>query len=395
MIKKEQNPSGLDTLVNNLYGNPYQGEEVSDLDNQVFDDPVEDIDKQNTTIDTPDHNANQVTEDGNADDLTVGNDDSKIPDDINNDPTKDNKDGNKDNSSIDDTINDDNIDPSDEEVTEAQQVNALFDAVGESLGWNMADINEEDRPLTVDDLTKYLGKVVEQNSTPSYADDRIQQLDEYVKNGGKFEDFYQIQQQSLSLDDIDIENEDNQIAIIKDLLKHNGYSNEQIDNKISRYQDADMLYEESQDALERLKIIRNDELESNAQQQKQIAEQQRAQQEEFFNSVTTDINNLNSIRGITVPKDDRKALYDYIFKVDQNGMSQYQKDFNQNLSKNLIESAYLTMKGDALISGAKKTGETSATEKLRKLMRHQTKNHTRYNAQDKQKSATDLLNGMF
>ena len=395
MSKKKQNPSGLDTLVNNLYGNPYQGEEVSDLDNQVFDDPVEDIDKQNTTIDTPDPNANQVTEDGNADDLTVGNDDSKIPDDINNDPTKDNKDGNKDNSSIDDTINDDDIDPSDEEVTEAQQVNALFDAVGESLGWNMADINEEDRPLTVDDLTKYLGKVVEQNSIPSYADDRIQQLDEYVKNGGKFEDFYQIQQQSLSLDNIDLENEDNQITVIKDLLKHSGYSNEQIDNKISRYQDADMLYEESQDALERLKTIRKDELERNAQQQKQVEEQQRVQQEEFFNSVTTDINNLDSIRGITVPKEDRKALYDYIFKVDQNGMSQYQKDFNQNLSKNLIESAYLTMKGDTLISGAKKTGETSATEKLRKLMRHQTKNHTRYNAQDKQKSATDLLNGMF
>lgn len=395
MSKKKQNPSGLDTLVDNLYGNPYQGKEVTDLDNQVFDDPAEDIDKQNTTIDTPDPNANQAAEEGNADDLTIGNDDSKIPDDINNDPTKDNKDGNKNDSSIDNTINDDDIDPSDEEVTEAQQVSALFDAVGESLGWNMADINEEDRPLTVDNLTKYLGKVVEQNSIPSYADDRIQQLDEYVKNGGKFEDFYQIQQQSLSLDGIDIENEDNQIAVIKDLLKHSGYSNEQIDNKISRYQDADMLYEESQDALERLKTIRKDELERNAQQQKQIEEQQRVQQEEFFNSVTTDINNLDSIRGIAVPKEDRKALYDYIFKVDQNGMSQYQKDFNQNLSKNLIESAYLTMNGDTLISGAKKTGETSATEKLRKLMRHQTKNHTRYNAQDKQKSATDLLNGMF
>lgn len=395
MSKKKQNPSGLDTLVDNLYGNPYQGKEVTDLDNQVFDDPAEDIDKQNTTIDTPDPNANQAAEEGNADDLTIGNDDSKIPDDINNDPTKDNKDGNKNDSSIDNTINDDDIDPSDEEVTEAQQVSALFDAVGESLGWNMADINEEDRPLTVDNLTKYLGKVVEQNSIPSYADDRIQQLDEYVKNGGKFEDFYQIQQQSLSLDGIDIENEDNQISVIKDLLKHNGYSNEQIDNKISRYQDADMLYEESQDALERLKTIRKDELERNAQQQKQIEEQQRVQQEEFFNSVTTDINNLDSIRGIAVPKEDRKALYDYIFKVDQNGMSQYQKDFNQNLSKNLIESAYLTMNGDTLISGAKKTGETSATEKLRKLMRHQTKNHTRYNAQDKQKSATDLLNGMF
>jgi hypothetical protein len=51
-------------------------------------------------------------------------------------------------------------------------------------------------------------------------------------------------------------------------------------------------------------------------------------------------------------------------------VSQYQKDFNKNLSKNLIESAYFTMKGDALVSDAKRTGETSAAEKLRKLMRH-------------------------
>jgi hypothetical protein len=90
----------------------------------------------------------------------------------------------------------------------------------------------------------------------------------------------------------------------------------------------------------------------------------------FFEDVTKNINSLNDIRGISVPKEDRKALYDYIFKVDQSGVSQYQKDFNQNLTKNLIESAYFTMKGDALVNGAKRTGETSATEKLRKLLRH-------------------------
>jgi hypothetical protein len=92
---------------------------------------------------------------------------------------------------------------------------------------------------------------------------------------------------------------------------------------------------------------------------------------------------LTDIRGIAIPKEDRKALFDYIFKVDQSGMSQYQKDFNENLSKNLIESAYFTMKADALISGAEKKGESSAAEKLRKMLRHTTKNHTTYNADDK------------
>lgn len=83
--------------------------------------------------------------------------------------------------------------PSESDITEAQQVGLLFDAVGESLGWNMADIEEEDRPLTVDDLTTYLSNVVKENSVPQYADERIQMLDEYVKNGGKFEDFYTAQ----------------------------------------------------------------------------------------------------------------------------------------------------------------------------------------------------------
>ena len=117
----------------------------------------------------------------------------------------------------------------------------------------MADIDEEDRPLTVDALTKYLADTVRQNSKPEYADDRIQQLDEFVRNGGKFEDFYQRQSDSLQLDDIDMEDEVNQKAVIRELLKHSNYSDEQINKKIARYEDNDMLYEESEDALDRLK----------------------------------------------------------------------------------------------------------------------------------------------
>jgi len=132
-------------------------------------------------------------------------------------------------------------------------VGLLFDAIGDSLGWNMADIDEEDRPLTVDALTKYLADTVRQNSKPEYADDRIQQLDEFVRNGGKFEDFYQRQSDSLQLDDIDMEDEVNQKAVIRELLKHSNYSDEQINKKIARYEDNDMLYEESEDALDRLK----------------------------------------------------------------------------------------------------------------------------------------------
>ena len=81
--------------------------------------------------------------------------------------------------------------------------------------------------------------------------------------------------------------------------------------------------------------------------------------------------------------------------MDSEGKSQYAKDFEKNLSKNLIESAYFTMKADALISNAEKKGESSAAEKLRKMLRHTSKNHTTFNADEKQKSVTDLLAGSF
>ena len=154
--------------------------------------------------------------------------------------------------------------------------------------------------------------------------------------------------------------------------------------------------EESEDALERLKTIRQQEIEENSRRQEEYAKAQEQQAKEFYQNVTKEINSLTNIRGIAIPKEDRKALFDYIFKVDQNGISQYQKDFNENLSRNLIESAYFTMKADTLINGAQRQGETSAAEKLRKMLRHSSKNHTVYNAdENKQKSVVDLATGLF
>lgn len=388
--KKENKPSALDEMLGSIYGNGAETTDTTDVTNMGRQDSVVEV---NTDKETPDTEDGDSEDNKNKGEFTVGNDDSDVPEHILNNSKEDD---NKDNTDVNDDIDNSNdSEPSEEEVTEAQQVSALFDAVGESLGWNMKDFNDDDKPVTVDQFTEYLGKVVEQNSVPQYADERIAKLDEYVKNGGKFEDFYAKQQESLSFENLDLENESNQKSVIRELLKYNGYTDEQINNKISRYEDADMLYDESEDALERLKFIRQQEIEDSRKQQEELAKQQEEQSKQFFQNVSQDISSLDSIRGISIPKEDRAALYDYIFKVDQDGISQYQKDFNANLSKNLIESAYFTMKGDALVSGAKRDGETSAAEKLRKLLRHTSKNHTTYNSQQKQKSAAELVSGLF
>lgn len=384
--KKNTIPSGFEDILGNIYSNAEQGEGSTDMDTLmepnvplVEDDNNDDVPPVNNNPEDGD-NQDQIDDPNAHEDNSPEPPANQVPPVTTPEPSVDNQ---------------DEEDPTEADVIEAQQVGLFFDALGNSLGWNMDEIDEKDRPLTVDQLTEYMKAVVTENSVPEYADERIQALDEYVKNGGKFEDFYARQQEALTLDNIDLEDENNQKAVVRELMKRSGYTDEQINKKISRYEDSDMLYEESEDALDRLKHLRQAEVEEATRQQEEMAKQQEEQSRQFFDTVTNDINSLTNIRGIAIPKEDRKALFDYIFKVDQNGQSQYTKDFNKNLSKNLIESAYFTMKADALISSAKNTGETSAAEKLRKMLRHSAKNHSTYNADDKTKSVTDIVSGMF
>ena len=379
MNKDTTKPTSFDSLLSSVYGDPAEGTSKTDMDTaNEFENVVED----KIPADNP-------AEEINADDTdpSAKDDDSTIPQNTINNDQKENP---------VETIN--NVaEPSDADVREAEQVGLFFDAIGQSLGWNMDDIKEEDRPLTVDNLTDYIRKVIDQNSVPQYADERVQQLDEYVKNGGKFEDFYGQQQTSLSYDNLDMDDETNQKNVISELLRYNGYTDEQIKNKIERYEDADMLEEESEDALSRLKTIKKQQIEYEQQQQQLYMQQQEEQQRAFYAQCMNQINNLQSVQGIQIPASDRAKLADYIFNVDQDGISKFQKDYNDQdkFINNLLTTAYITMKGDSLITTAKRDGESSATEKLRKILRHSSRNRSTYNTEEKPKSAVELASKFF
>ena len=385
MARRKKNPLGdFEDALNSLgFGGSEGGASVTDIDSQdtvdtVLDEPNDDIDN----LDNPD--ANTVTEDNKeVEDPNVHEDNTEIPDNILNNTS----DNNTVNVNEEETTED--VDNSNAEVPgEAEQIGAFFDAFAEANGWSVAD---NEKPTNVDELVDYIKDVVSENSVPQYADDRIAQLDQYVKNGGRFEDFYQTQQRTLSYDNINIEDESNQKAVVRDYYKLQGMNDEQINRKIERYEDADMLEDEATDAIGYLKAYEAQQAQYMAQQQEAQRQAQEQQAVQFAEDLTNGINSLTNIRGIAIPKEDKKALYDYITKTDADGLTQYQKDFQGNLVNNLLESAYFTMKGDALLGEAQRNGQTSAASKLRNMLRHQTKNHSSYNVgTEKQPQAWEI-----
>ncbi len=378
---KKVDLSAFDNVLDGLgYGNVMHQEEVSDTTNDILD---------NDDIDNLDDN-DDITSNVNAEDNESTNenfeDNTEIPEDILNDTNNTTSDSNEDDNSEQNATTEVN-------ENEVSNVGAFFDAFAEELGWDVADDN---KPTNVQELVDYMGAMIEQNSKPHYADERIARLDEYVRNGGSFEDFYQRQQQSMSYDNMDMEDESNQKAVIREYLRYQGYEDDQINRKIERYEDGDLLEDEASDAVVRLKSIQQQQIAAQELQQQQAKRAQEEQAQQFITNLTDTISSLDNIRGIKIPKSDQKELFDYITKVDADGYTKYQKDFNANMVNNLIESAYFTMKGDTLLNEAKSTGRTSAANKLRTMLRHQSTNHSRYNVnENKQRSVVDLASQFY
>ena len=266
---------------------------------------------------------------------------------------------------------DDNIeevednDTSDDNKSEEVIVN-FFDSLSEQLGWD--DVDDEEKPKTAEELIEYFRDVIEENSVPNYASEEVEKLDEFVRNGGNLKDYFSIDA-DLDLDNIEVEdNEINQKLIVKEFLKEKGFSTKQIEKKITKYEDAGILEDEATDALEALRDIKAERKEKLLEQQQKQAREAEKQQQEFFQNVVSEIKGMNSIYGIDIPEKDKRALLEYIFKPDADGVTKYQKDYAKSL-KNLITSAYFTMKGDNLITIAKQKGRKDALDNFKNSLR--------------------------
>lgn len=253
-----------------------------------------------------------------------------------------------------------------EDNNEENVVTNFFDAVAEKLNWEFEE--GEDKPKNVDELINYFQNVIEENSKPEYSSEEVEALDNFVKQGGDLKKYLTIDAE-LDLDDIDIEDEANQKLVVKQLLKEKGFSTKKIDKLVSRYEEAGLLEDEAQDALEDLKEVKEEKKKQLLEDQKKAYQIQLQRQQQFYDNVVSEIKGLKNIRGITVPEKDKKVLMDYILKPDTDGKTKYQKDYAKGGVKNLIESAYFTMNADKLIEAAKREGNNSAIDKFRRSLK--------------------------
>lgn len=254
------------------------------------------------------------------------------------------------------------IDNNQGEDIESNAVTSFFEALSDKMGWELDE--DEEIPQTPEELVEYFKDVIEENSVPQYASEEVEALDNFVKNGGNLRDYFQIDG-DLDLEEINIEDSEvNQKLVIKEFLKEKGFNAKQIEKKLTKYEEAGLLEDEATDALEALRDIKEQKKQQLLEEQEKSASELKKRQQEYFNSVVTEIKGMDNIRGIKIPQKDKQALLEYIFKPTADGKTQYQKDYSKSV-KNLLESAYFTMKGDILLKAAKSEGSNAAINKFK------------------------------
>lgn len=266
----------------------------------------------------------------------------------------------EDNEHNDDPDND--IDNNQGEDIESNAVTSFFEALSDKMGWELDE--DEEIPQTPEELVEYFKDVIEENSVPQYASEEVEALDNFVKNGGNLRDYFQIDG-DLDLEEINIEDSEvNQKLVIKEFLKEKGFNAKQIEKKLTKYEEAGLLEDEATDALEALRDIKEQKKQELLEAQEKRARELKKRQQEQFNTVVSELKGMDNIRGIKIPQKDKQALLEYIFKPTADGKTQYQKDYSKSV-KNLLESAYFTMKGDTLLKAAKSEGSNAAINKFK------------------------------
>ena len=265
----------------------------------------------------------------------------------------------------------------DEEIPE-EAVHGLFDIFSEKLGLDLDD--DFEKPKTIDEFIEVLNNIVEENSIPEYANDEIKQLDDFVRNGGKLNDFIKLNQE-FDIEDVDISNENSQKLVLRKFLEHQGFGKEQINKKLEKYEDAGILEDEAEDALEELKIIKEKSKEKLLSDQEKQNKLRIQEQQETFDNVVSTIKSLDNINGIAISSKEKQELIKYIFEPTKSGKTQWQEDGKD--IKNIVISAYFTKSGPALIDSATKKGKSEAYSKLKTALRQPSGNKTRTIPQDK------------
>lgn len=232
------------------------------------------------------------------------------------------------------------------------------------------ELEEEDKIESEKDLAK----VVNKNIKKGIAQDRAklpedaQKFLEFVDNGGRPSDFHKYYYSEASFEDFDITDEDNKKYVIKEALRLEEYTDEEINEEIELYEDSGKLDKKAEVFLKKLQKIEKQNKDLLLETQKAYAKEQEALRTKEWEDFRKGLFDKEEIGGFKMTPKMKEDTWNYMTKVvdKKTGETQYQKDSKENSDARYIFAYLLKNKWD--IKSLEKQVETKQVGKLKEKL---------------------------
>lgn len=254
---------------------------------------------------------------------------------------EDDKDTSKDDEEEISEIDDDSIE---EDKDIEYSYKALANFLAEEGAIDFEDSEDiEDTPDIIKDAVFNTAKNMVEEYKESIPEEGKDFLD-YLEKGGDPSKYFQSLERPIDFNELNLEDDKNQKRVVGELLKSQGYSDDEIKETIQDYEDGLILEKQAKLASKKLeKVYEKKKEQLIASQQKEI-EDRNKNAETYINEIKNTISTSDSLGGLSINNSDKKSFEKYLLQRDKEGLTQYEKELKDNPIKTQLELAYLKFK---------------------------------------------------
>jgi hypothetical protein len=160
--------------------------------------------------------------------------------------------------------------------------------------------------------------------------DQTLALVDYLENGGKIEKFFEFAVTDNYAEISDDKLEDDlklQQRIVKDLLKKEGYTDEEVEEELQEYEDSGILLNKAKRAKNKLVTLVAKEKEAAILEQRKEREAETLAHQQWLKELKSDLEKREEIAGFKIEKKQKDDFYAYITAFDRKtGKTAFMKD---------------------------------------------------------------------
>lgn len=199
------------------------------------------------------------------------------------------------------------------------------------------DIEDDDIEDSDEGLEKAIVKTVESqiNKWKSNYDEDTQKYLDFVENGGDPKQFHELYYNSgASWEKFDIEdNEDNQKKVIRESLKLEGWSDEDISEEIQDTEDINKLDVKAKKHLVKLQKLEKENREHIVKIQKEYAKEQETKHKEYWDNLKSNLFTKEDIKGFKLTEKIKNDIWNHMSKPVDRKSGKTQLQINNETNK--------------------------------------------------------------